>query len=226
MASRSRQQKDALYAQLAVAVKALANPHRLEHIELLAQAPRTVEVLAGMSGLSLANASQHLQVLRAAGLVVAEKAGSFVTYQLAGADVANALVSVREMAHARARELAQRAQDLQNDADAAEPVDRRGLLKRVRSGEVVVLDVRPEDEFVRGHLPGAVSIPLAQLRQRLKEIPKSKDVVAYCRGPYCVLAVEAVNILRASGARAARLHDGIAEWRSHGLPVVTPPAAP
>lgn len=221
MASGSRRMKRALYEGLTAVVKALANPHRLELLDLLAQAPRTVEVLAELSGLTVANASQHLQVLRAAGLVESEKSGSYVTYRLAGADVAHTVVQLRALAHARSATIARAAAELSLAPAGAEAVEREALWRRARRGEIVVVDVRPAEEYAAGHLPGALSVPLRELRARLAELPKDRPVVAYCRGPYCVLAADAVSLLLREGFTARRLPDGVAEWRAAGLPLET-----
>ncbi len=217
--------KRTLYEGLASAVKALANPHRLELLDLLAQAPRSVDVVAGLANLTVANASQHLQVLRAAGLVQSVKQGSFVTYRLAGDDVAAAVVQLRVLAHARSAKLDAVAAELRGGKGASEEIDRGDLLKRAQRREVVFLDVRPGEEFAAGHLPGALSIPLRELRRRIAEVPAHQRIVAYCRGPYCVFAVDAVTVLREAGFDAAPLSDGVAEWRARGLPVETAPRA-
>lgn len=219
MPSRRRPRKSALYDGLAVSVKALANPHRLEILELLAQVPRTVEAVGGLARLSVANASQHLQVLRVAGLVESEKRGSFVTYRLAGDDVAAILVRLRELSHARTAAMARIADELREKAAPFEELDRLELLERARRGEVVVVDVRPAEEYAAGHIPGARSIPLRELKGRLAELPKRTRVVAYCRGPYCVLAANAVDVLSRAGFKALHLTDGVAEWRARGLPI-------
>jgi len=219
LASKARKRKDELYGGLAASTKALANAHRLELLELLAQAPRTVEVLAEMSGLSTANASQHLQVLKTAAMVESEKVGSFVTYRLAGDDVATMIVALRALAARCAARMGTARAALGAEASADDGVDREELLRRVRRREVVVLDVRPAEEFAAAHLPAAVSIPIRELARRLDELPRSRDIVAYCRGPFCVFASEAVAILTRAGFRASELSDGVAEWRARGLPL-------
>lgn len=216
--TRARKTKSVLYAGMAAAVKAMANAHRLELLDLLGQAPRTVDVLAGLTGLSIANASQHLQVLRVAGLVMSERRGSFVSYRLAGSDVADTLVALRALAHARSAKLENIANELHGGEGVVE-VDRGDLLKRVLRGDVVLVDVRPAEEFASAHLPRAVSVPLKELKARLAELPVNKTVVAYCRGPYCVFAKDAVDVLRAAGINAQALSDGVAEWRVRGLPL-------
>lgn len=220
-----RRFKDAVYEQFARIGKAVGSPKRLELLDLLCQGPRTVEALARQTDQSLANASAHLQVLRAARLVEAEKDGLHVTYRLADEQVCAFFRSLRALAEARLVEVEHVTRTFLEERDALEPVDRDALIKKVRRGEVTVLDVRPAEEYAAGHIPGAVSIPLADLKKRLSAIPKTREVVAYCRGPYCVLAVEAVRALRARGFRAVRMEEGVPEWRARGLPVDTSPAA-
>lgn len=222
--SEHRRFKDALYDQFARVGKALASPKRIELMELLAQAPRTVESLAEETAQPLANASQHLQVLRAARMVETEKNGLYVTYRLADERVATMLVSLRALADARLLEVREVSSAYFADRHAMEPVDRDVLVRRVRSGEVVVLDVRPLEEFQAGHIPGAVSIPIGELRRRLATLPKRREIVAYCRGPYCVFAVDAVKLLKARGFKAVRMEDGVAEWRARGFPIEVSPA--
>jgi rhodanese-related sulfurtransferase len=213
--------KDALYQQLARIGQAVASGPRLALLDLLRQGPRTVEALAMEAGLTLANASQHLKVLRQARLVEAEKRGVFVTYRVADRAVDDFYGALRGLAETRLAEVRQIAQAFVEERGALEPIDRHRLLGRVRSGEVTVLDVRPAEEYRAAHIPGAVSIPLKELKKKLRSLPKGREVVAYCRGPYCVLAPEAVNLLRARGYRAAVLDDGVSEWRARGLPVST-----
>ncbi len=208
--------KDAIYEQFARVGKALSAPKRLELLDLLSQGPRTVEALAEHAGVSIANASQHLQVLRAARLVDAEKRGLHVEYRLAGDDVGEFFLTLRRLAQHRLAEVEQVTRDYLGHRDDMESVAGAELLRRVKHGEVTVLDVRPEEEFRAGHIPGAVSIPLGELKARCKELPKNRDVVAYCRGPYCVFAVEAVALLRKKGFTAHRLEDGVLEWRRRG----------
>jgi len=212
---------DALYQQLARIGQAIASGPRLALLDLLRQGPRTVEVLAQEAGLTLANASQHLKVLRQARLVEAEKRGIFVTYRVADQAVDDFYGALRGLAEARLAEVQQIARAFVEKRGSLEAVDRRRLLERVRRGEVTVLDVRPSEEYRAAHISGAVSVPLKELQSRLGSLPKEREVVAYCRGPYCVLAPEAVKLLRARGYRAVALGDGVAEWRAHGLPVAT-----
>lgn len=211
--------KTAIYQQFARVAKALASPHRVELVELLSQGPRTVEVLARMSDMTLANTSSHLQVLRAAGLLESSKDGLFVTYRLADPSVASLLLSVRAVAEARLAEVAKVTRDFLAENAQLEPVDEEGLRGRVRRGEVTLLDVRPVEEFAAGHIPGALSVPLPGLLKQLSSLPKRREVVAYCRGPYCVLAIEAVKQLRARGFKAVRLEAGVLDWAALGLRV-------
>ena len=212
--------KDRLYGQYARIGKALANPHRLEILELLAQSGRTVESLAAELHLSIANASQHLQVLRAAGLVDSTRRGLFIEYRLADASVFELCRNIRITAEHRLAELERlvRAEFAARE-DLPEPVGMDDLLARARRHEVVILDARPANEFAAGHIPGALSVPVDELHQRLKTLPTRKEFVAYCRGPYCVYADQAVEMLRKSGRRARRLDGGLPEWRAAGFPV-------
>ena len=226
MKQSPRAYKNAIYEQLARIGKAVASPRRLELLDLLAQGPRTVEVLAREAGLGVANTSQHLRALRAAELVTAEKSGPFVTYRLASPEVADFFRALRQLAESRLAEIARLTRDFLEARGVLEAVDRETLVDRVRRGEVTVVDVRPSEEFGAGHIPGALSVPLADLEQRLADLPRDREVVAYCRGPYCVLAVEAVRLLRAHGFRAVRLADGIADWRARGLDLASAETAP
>jgi rhodanese-related sulfurtransferase len=212
----NRDFKDAIYEQLARLGKAVAAPKRLELLDLLSQGPRTVEALAEQAALSVANASQHLQVLRAARLVEAEKQGLHVEYRLAGDDVGRFFLSLRRLAEGRLAEIEVVTRSYLGAREAMETVAGDELLRRVKKGAVTVLDVRPPEEFRAGHIPGAVSIPVGELKARFKELPKHRDVVAYCRGPYCVYAMEAVELLRKKGFKAHRLKDGVLDWRSRG----------
>jgi rhodanese-related sulfurtransferase len=216
MAVPQRRFKDAIYEQFARIGKAMSSPKRLELLDLLCQGPRTVEALAEHAALSIANASQHLQVLRAARLVEAEKKGLHVEYRLADDDVCRFFLALRGLAESRLAEVEHIARDYFKGRGPMEPVEGDELLRRVKSGAVTVLDVRPAEEYRAGHIPGAVSIPLPELKARLKELPKDRDVVAYCRGPYCVMAVEAVERLRRQGVKAHRLEQGVVEWRARG----------
>jgi len=216
MATPNRNFKDAIYEQFARLGKAVSAPKRLELLDLLCQGPRTVEVLAEQASLSVANTSQHLQILRAARLVEAEKKGLHVEYRLAGEDVCKFFLSLRSLAESRLAEIEFVTREYLGRRDAMETVAGDELLRRVKRGEVTVLDVRPSEEYRAGHIPGAVSIPLGELKARFKELPKRREVVAYCRGPYCVFAVEAVELLRKKGFKAHRMQEGVLDWRSRG----------
>ncbi len=215
----SGHENKALFAQLARVAKALGHGHRLELLELLAQGERSVEVLARLSGLSIANASQHLQHLRRAGLVAVRKSGHYALYRLADRAVVALLASLRGVAQSNLAEVEKLLCDSLRSKDGLEPMSPEDLLRRVREGSVTVLDVRPSEEFAAGHLPTALSMPLKELKRRLDELPKDQDVVAYCRGPYCVMAYEAVAELRGRGFAARRLEGGLPEWELAGLPV-------
>lgn len=208
--------KDGVYEQLARVTKALAAPKRLELLDLLAQAPRTVEALAELAGISVANASQHLKVLKASRLVDSERRGVFVRYRLADESVAGLFVAIRGVAEARLAEVAEVARAYFDERGAMEPVATEELARRVERGEVTLLDVRPEEEFRAGHIAGAISVPLGELEARLRQLPKGREVVAYCRGPYCVMALEAAELLRKKGFRARRLELGVPDWRAMG----------
>jgi DNA-binding transcriptional ArsR family regulator/rhodanese-related sulfurtransferase len=211
--------KDGLYSQLARIGKTLSNPHRLELLELLAQGERTVESLASEVGLSLANASQHLQALRRAALVESRKQGLYAYYRLADPAVFDLCTSIRTVAERQLSDLQRLVREQFGDRAAAEPVQIDELLTRMRTKRVVVLDTRPAGEYAAGHIAGALSVPVDELQQQLRRLPKGRDYVAYCRGPYCVYADRAVEILHAKGRRARRLAVGFPEWRAAGLPV-------
>ncbi|HSO07153.1 MAG TPA: metalloregulator ArsR/SmtB family transcription factor [Pelomicrobium sp.] len=211
--------KHDVYAHLSRVAKAIAHPNRLALLEYVAQGPRSVDELARLAQLSVANASQHLQELRVAGLVQARKEGLRVYYELAGADVVALLAALRRVAETRVAAVDQLVRAFVTDRDELEPVPARELLARAQQGLVTVLDVRPPEEFAAGHLPGAVNVPLDQLAGRLRKLPKARQVVAYCRGPYCLLSVDAVALLREKGYDARRLEDGFPEWKAAGLPV-------
>ena len=213
--------KNRLYAQFARIGKALSSPHRLEILELLAQRERTVDSLATEIGLSLANASQHLQALRQAALVESRKEGLYVSYRLADPAVFELCTAIRTVAEHRLADLERLVREHFGDRSDAEPVQMDELLKRARSEHVVILDTRPATEYVAGHIAGAISVPVDDLQRRLRQLPKRKEYVAYCRGPYCVYADRAVEILRSSGRRARRLLEGFPEWRAARLPVET-----
>jgi rhodanese-related sulfurtransferase/DNA-binding transcriptional ArsR family regulator len=211
--------KRLLNEQFARLGKALSHPRRVELLDLLAQGERSVDALAAATGMGVTNTSAQLQVLRQHRLVETRRAGTRVYYRLADDTVAAFLGAFRELARQRLSEVDQIMRDCFEARDELQPVSRDDLMRRARDGEVVVLDVRPELEYEAGHIPGAVSIPLDQLADRLAELPAGAEIVAYCRGPYCVLAPEAVALLRRAGRRARRLDDGVPEWRHAGLPV-------
>ncbi len=211
--------KRELYAQFAAVAKAIANEHRLELLELIAQGERSVEALAERSGLSVANTSQHLQHLRRAGLVAARRQAKFVLYRLADDAVLTMLAAMHKVAERNVGEVERILRSYFHARDGLEPVSRAELTKRMKQGLVTVLDVRPEDEFALGHLPGARNIPLSELKRRLPKLDRNTEIVAYCRGPYCVLSFEAVAQLRKLGFKARRLEDGLPEWKAAGLPV-------
>lgn len=219
-----RQAKDAVFEQFARIGKALASPKRVEIVDLLAQGERSVEVLARATAANLTTVSAHLQVLRQARLVATRRDGARVFYRLAGDDVAELYLKVQQIAEAHLPDLAvARAEFL--GADEAEAIDRDELWRRAEAGEITVIDVRPAEEYAGGHLPGAISVPLEELAGRIDELPADTEVVAYCRGPYCVLSYDAVRLLRENGRPARRLADGVLEWRAADLPVVTGGAA-
>ncbi len=211
--------KKALFEQFAQVAKALAHANRLELLEFLAQGERSVEVLAGLTGLSVANASQHLRHLARAGLVRSRKDGLYVHYALADGSVVALLGALRGVAEANLAAIDRLVDTYLKAKDTLEPVSPEELLARGRQGLVTVLDVRPPEEYAAGHVAGAVNIPLADLQRRIDELPAGQEVIAYCRGPYCVLAYDAVALLRAKGMTARRLDGGLPEWRLSGLPV-------
>ncbi|MBF0094578.1 MAG: metalloregulator ArsR/SmtB family transcription factor [Alphaproteobacteria bacterium] len=211
--------KLSLFEQFAAVAKALSSAPRLDLLELLAQGERSVEALAQTSGLSVANTSQHLQVLRRVGLATSRKAGAHVFYSLSGDDVLDLLAALRRTAGRHVAEVDRLVRGYFKERDALEAISRGELVRRMREGSVTVLDVRPPEEFAAGHIAGAVNIPARDLKQRLAELPAGAEVIAYCRGPYCVLAFEAVATLRHHGVMARRVEDGFPEWRAAGLPV-------
>jgi ArsR family transcriptional regulator len=210
----------ALFVEFAAVAKSLGHAHRLELLEQLAQGERSVEVLADRTGLSVANASQHLQHLRRTGLVANRRDGKFVHYRLTDDAVLDVLAALRRIAERNVAEVERVVRSYFDARDSLEAVSREELLQRSKAGTVTILDVRPEDEFALGHLPSALNIPLRELEARLGEIDPGQEVVAYCRGPYCVLSYEAVAQLRACGFKVRRLEDGLPEWRAAGLPVI------
>jgi rhodanese-related sulfurtransferase len=213
--------KKAVYEQIARLGHAAASPSRLELLDLLSQGPRTVEALARQAGQTVATTSHHLQVLRRARLVDAEKAGLYVTYRLADPKVSEFFLHMRALAEGRLAEIERATRQFLEERGAMEPVRNDDLARRVRAGDVTVIDVRPREEFLAGHLPGAISVPLGELKVRHRELPAERDIIAYCRGPYCVMALDAVDLLRRKGFRAHRLELGVPEWRARGWRVET-----
>lgn len=213
--------KHAIFGQLAVVAKSVAHAHRLELLEQLGQGERSVDILASRTGLSIANASQHLQQMRRGGLVVARRDGKFVRYRLSDNSVLDLVAALRTIAEQHLTEVDRIIHSYFRNRDDLEAVSRKELMRRIRDGVVTVLDVRPEDEYALGHLPGAINVPLSQLKRRLAGLDRKSEIIAYCRGPYCVLSFEAVAALRACGFKARRLEDGLPEWRAAGLPVET-----
>ena len=209
--STHREFKDRLFEQFARIGKALASPKRLEILDLLAQGERTVEEIARETAMPLANASQHLQVLKGARMVESRREGLYAYYRLADEAVFRTWQAVRALGETRLAEI-----------DALEGVGAAALRERLSDGNVVVLDVRPEEEYRAGHIPGALSVPVDALEAALQALPKHKEIVAYCRGPYCVFSDEAVTLLRSRGYQARRLGEGLPDWRAKGLPVETP----
>jgi rhodanese-related sulfurtransferase/DNA-binding transcriptional ArsR family regulator len=219
-----REFKAALFEQFSLVASAFASAARIEILDVLAQGERSVETLADEAGLAVANTSRHLQVLKGAHLVTSRKDGLQVFYRLADPLVIEGYRALRRLAQARLAEVDRLVRDYFSSADGLEPLDKTELLRRARVRDVVVLDVRPREEYSAGHIAGALSMPLGELRRRLADLPKDRRVVAYCRGPYCVLAAEAVRLLRQLGMDAVRLSEGFPEWRDAGLPVETGPS--
>jgi rhodanese-related sulfurtransferase len=215
----NRAAKTPLFDAFAQAAKALASGRRLELVDVLANGERTVEALAGEVGLSVANTSQHLQILRQAGLVSSRREGTSIHYRLAAPEVFELWRTLRTLAASRLAEVERLTAAYLGSRDELEPVTREELARRLQDDDLVVLDVRPATEYAAGHLPGAVSIPVGELRRRLAELPADREIVAYCRGPYCAFAHEAVGLLREEGYAARRLEDGLPEWQAAGLAV-------
>jgi rhodanese-related sulfurtransferase len=208
-----------VFANLARVGTALSSPTRIEFLELLAQAERSVEQLATLTGTAVANTSQHLQKLRQAGLIVGRKEGLYVRYRLAGDEVVEMLSAMSRVGEAYVAEVERIVRLYFASKDELEPVPAKALLERARKGLVTVLDVRPPEEFAAGHVPGAINIPVHELEKRLKDLPRRKEVIAYCRGPYCLMSYDAVLMLRKKGLKARRLEAGMPEWRAAGMPV-------
>jgi len=211
--------KKELLGQFARVGKAVSSPSRIEILDLLSQGEKPVETLADQAGLSVTNTSNHLKELRHAALVTSRKEGVYVYYRLADPAVHEFLRCLQDIAVSQLAEVRELIHDYFEEPEALEPVAAGDLMERLRSNDVIVLDVRPEDEYEAGHIPGALSIPTGELERRVSELPRDREVVAYCRGPYCVLAVQAVEILRAAGFRARRMEAGLPEWRAQGLAV-------
>jgi rhodanese-related sulfurtransferase/DNA-binding transcriptional ArsR family regulator len=214
-----REFKDRLFEQFARIGKALASPKRLEILDLLVQGERTVEEIARETATPVANASQHLQTLKGSRIVESRREGLYAYYRLADEKVFRAWRAVRDLGEARLAEVDQVVQTYLNDRDVLEAVDAVGLMERLAEGSVVVLDMRPKEEYRAGHVRGALSVPVDSLEAALQVLPKDKEIIAYCRGPYCVFSDEAVRVLRAKGYRASRLTEGFPEWRAAGYPV-------
>jgi rhodanese-related sulfurtransferase len=218
-AAAHREFKDRLFEQFARVGKALASPKRLEIVDLLAQGERTVEEISRETAMSVASASQHLQALKAARMVEARREGLYVHYRLADEDVFRTWQAVRALAESRLAELERVVDTYLKDRDALEALDATELMERLSDDGVIVIDVRPEEEYRAGHIPGARSVPVGVLEAALQTLPREREVVAYCRGPYCVFSDEAVAFLRARGYRARRLRQGLPDWRAAGMPV-------
>jgi rhodanese-related sulfurtransferase len=218
-AATHREFKDRLFEQFARIGKALASPKRLEIVDFLAQGERTVEEIARETAMSVASASQHLQALKAARMVAARRQGLYAHYRLADQDVFRTWQAVRALAESRLSEVDRVVEAYLVDRDALEAVDATELMERLSNGKVTVLDVRPEEEYRAGHMPGALSVPVDTLEAALQTLPRDREIVAYCRGPYCVFSDEAVALLRARGYRARRLRQGLPDWRAAGMPV-------
>jgi rhodanese-related sulfurtransferase/DNA-binding transcriptional ArsR family regulator len=215
----SQNPKRAMFEQFAGVARTIGSAHRLELLELLAQTERSVEELARLSGLTIANASQHLQQLRRSGLVEARRDGKRVLYRLADGDVVALLGALRRITERNVGAMEKVLNTYFRERDSLEAVSRKELLRRMREGLVTVIDTRPAEEFAAGHLRGAINVPLHELKRRLREIPRDQEIVAYCRGAYCVLSYEAVAELRKRGFKAFRLEEGYPEWRAAGLPI-------
>ena len=217
----SESPKRLLFRQFAAVAKAVAHEHRLELLEILAQGERSVETLASRAGLSIANTSQHLQLMRRAGLIEARRDGKYVYYRLSDGAVLDLTASLTRIGERHIADVGKIVQDYFQSRDEMEPLSRTELLARMKKGDVQVLDVRPEDEFALGHVQGAINIPLDKLKKRLATLDPKKVIVAYCRGPYCVLSFEAVAALRRRGFNVRRLEDGLPEWQQAGLPMAS-----
>lgn len=224
MIDMKRQIKDALYEQFARSTKALSSPKRIEILDLLCQGEKTVEAIAEQANLGIKNASAQLKELKSALLVETRRNGKYVNYRISNNSVADFLLGLRTFSEKQFSEIQKIASASFNDIASMEPVNRKQLLAQAKKGEVIILDVRPSDEYAQSHLPFAISVPISELKKELRNLPKDKEIVAYCRGPYCFFASEAVELLKQQGFKASRLKDSVHEWASHGLPVVSPQA--
>ncbi|OYZ22297.1 MAG: ArsR family transcriptional regulator [Bdellovibrio sp. 28-41-41] len=216
-----RHVKDAIYEQFTRTTKVLSSPKRLEIMDLLSQSEKTVETLAEQANLGIKNASAQLKELKSAMLVDSRRDGKYVYYRISNDSVAKLLLGLRVFGESHFSEIQKIASETFEDAESMEPINRKKLLAQVKKGDVILLDVRPSDEYIQSHLPFAISVPISDLQKELKNLPKNKDIVAYCRGPYCFFAKEAVELLKKRGYRASRLKDSVQEWASYGLPVKT-----
>jgi rhodanese-related sulfurtransferase len=216
---KKREFKDKVYEELARITRALANPHRLEIVELLAQGPHSVEEISIQASLTVANTSQHLQVLKTAGLVAVARDGNFVFYRLADVNVFKAWKALRDLGLERMATVEKIVNEFRHSNFKHESLTVKELLKKLKTGKVTLIDVRPEHEYQAGHIAGAVSMPMEQLTKRMKELPRSKEIIAYCRGPFCVFADEAVAQLNKAGFKAKRLEEGFPDWQVAGYPV-------
>lgn len=214
-----RQIKDALYEQFARTTKALSSPKRIEILDLLSQGEKTVEMLAEQANLGIKNASAQLKELKSALLVDARRDGKYVYYRISSQSVTSLLLGLRTFSENHFAEIQKIASETFSDVESMEPVNRKQLLAQAKKGDVILLDVRPSDEYEHSHLPYAVSVPISDLQKELKNLPKNKEIVAYCRGPYCFFAKEAVELLRKRGYKASRLKDSVDDWASHGFPI-------
>lgn len=219
MLDMKRQIKDALYEQFARTTKALSSPKRIEILDLLNQGEKTVETLAEQANLGIKNASAQLKELKSALLVDSRRDGKYVYYRISNTSVADFMLGLRKFGEKHFAEVQKIASDAFDDSTSMEPVNRKQLLAQVKKGDVILLDVRPSDEYAKAHLPFAVSVPISELQKELKNLPKNKEIVAYCRGPYCFFAKEAVELLEKRGYKASRLKDSVHEWSTYGLPV-------
>lgn len=222
MLDMKRQVKDVIYEQFSRTTKALSSPKRIEILDLLCQGEKTVEMLAEQASLGIKNASAQLKELKSALLVGTRREGKYIYYRLASQQVGDLLLRLRLFNEGHFAEIQKIASEAFEDALSMQPINRKRLLAQAKKGEVILLDVRPSDEFAHSHLPFAISVPISDLQKELRNLPKNKEIVAYCRGPYCFFAKEAVELLKKKGFKASRLKDSVHEWASHGLPVESP----